>query len=63
MNDPDEWQTSEAQRRAGPGADGPEPHRPEPNRDYTPHLTQKDTERIEGDVREEVAAHSDISDS
>ncbi len=63
MNDPDEWQESEAHRRAGPAADNPEPHRPEPSRDHTLHLTKKDIARIEEDVREEVAAHSDISDS
>ena len=63
MNDPDEWQKSEAHRRAGPAADRPEPHRPDPDRDHTPHLRQKDVERIEGDVRDEVAAQSDISDS
>ncbi|HET9492850.1 MAG TPA: hypothetical protein VFR15_01320 [Chloroflexia bacterium] len=64
MSDTDEWQKSERQRRAGPAHDRPAPHRPGDAREHDRHLTPEEVERIEEQVREEVAAASPaISDS
>ena len=60
MSDTDEWQKSEAHRRDGP-ADGTS-H--EHGHEDPPQLTERQVERIEDDVREEVAATDPaISDS
>ena len=56
MNDTDEWQKSEDRRRGGTssGSTGPQP--PGHDQEHEHHLTQEQVERIEVDVREDVAA-------
>jgi hypothetical protein len=64
MNDADEWQKSESHRRSGPESDIPRPDHVEHGNEHRHHLTSKEVERIEEDVREEVAAVDPaISDS
>ena len=65
MSDPDEWQKSEAQRRSGPEPEGQAPRRSmQQGEQADGRLTQREVERIEEDVREEVeAAGPAISDS
>ena len=63
MSDPNEWQKSGDHRRAGPAAGEPAPRRSEDDREHHPHLTQGQVERIEEEVREDVARSPAISDS
>jgi hypothetical protein len=64
MSDRDEWQKSEAQRRGGPAGDHPYPRQPVPEPERGRHLTEGQIERIEEEVRDEVAATDPaISDS
>jgi hypothetical protein len=64
MSDADEWQKSETRRRGGPAQDRTQPRPPERDAGQDGHLTTKQVERIEDEVREEVAATDPaISDS
>ena len=55
-SDAGEWQKSEIRRRGGPAQARIQPRPPEHDAGHEDHLTTEQVERIEADVREEVAA-------